>query len=44
MVPIEVMVPSARVVLPSKLSDSHDRIYDMEALEERKVDMLSELD
>lgn len=35
MVFIEVMVPSARIVLSSKLEDSHDRIRDMQAFNER---------
>lgn len=36
MVHIEVMIPSTRLALISELFDSHDRIYDMGALEERR--------
>lgn len=36
MFPIEVMVPSARLVLLSKLIDLHDYINDIEALDERR--------
>lgn len=36
MVPIEVMVPSARLALTRKLVDLHDRIRDSEALDERR--------
>lgn len=36
MVSIEMMVPLARLVLVSKLSDSHNRSWDVEALEKRR--------
>lgn len=36
MASIEVMVPSARLALASKLSDSRDQIYDVEVLQERR--------
>lgn len=35
-VPVEVMVPSARLAPASKLSDAHNRIYDVEALKEMR--------
>lgn len=37
-VPIKVMVPSAWLALASKLTNPHGRIYDVEALEERRKD------
>lgn len=40
-VPIEVIVPSARLVLTSRLSDPRDRTHDVEALEERRNDVES---
>lgn len=35
-VSVEVMVPSARLALASKLDDPHQWVYDMEALEEMR--------
>lgn len=34
-VPIEIMVPSARLALISKVVDSKERIHDVEAIEEK---------
>lgn len=34
-VPIEIMVPSARLALISKVVDSKERIHDAEAIEEK---------
>lgn len=36
MVPIEMMVPLARLALSSKSSELHDHIHDIETLEEKK--------
>lgn len=38
MVPMEVMVPFALLVLTSKLTDSYEQIYIKEALEETRED------
>lgn len=39
MVPIEIMYPSIRVALASRLSGSHVQIYFVEALEERRYNV-----
>lgn len=36
MVPVEVKVPSARLTVASNILDSHDRIYDVEALDVKR--------
>lgn len=36
MVPIEVVIPSAQLAFASKIEDSHFRVIDIEALEERR--------
>lgn len=36
MVPIEVLVPSANLAVTSKISNSCSRIYDVEALDEKR--------
>lgn len=38
MVLIDVMVPSAHLVLPTKLSDSYDHLNNLKALDERRYD------
>lgn len=35
-VPVEVMVPSTLLALASKVSELHDRIHDVEALEKKR--------
>lgn len=36
-VSIEVIAPSARLVLASKISDPNNRFYDVEALEDKRL-------
>lgn len=35
-VSVEIMVPSARLPLTSKIMDSQDRVYDVETIEEKR--------
>lgn len=35
-VPVKIMVPSARLAIPSKLFDPYNQIYDAEALKKRR--------
>lgn len=41
-VPIKIMVPSARLAPAYGLTDPHDRIYDVEALEKRRFNLKRE--
>lgn len=42
MFPVEVKVPSAQIALPSKLANSHDHISELETLDKRRHDAVTD--